>query len=463
VQGGIGSSAEGWAVAQFEAAALGDARRTKRAVRLAGQMARHPAGSIPNQAATWKDAKAAYRLFHQDEVTFEALVEPHAQLTRQLAGEEPVVLMVQDTTQLSYSHRRTVVGLGPIGHGDGWGLLLHSVLAVVPQDPPQVLGVAHQRLWSRKPAPPGETEFQRRKRKRESAIWWEAAQQIGPAPPGSRFVHVCDRGADNFDIFQACVQSDVDYVIRGGGAAKHRRVLARHGAAGNEVSLYSWVRGLPALGGRRLWVRARAQRAARWAKLLVSSAPVTLLPPRVMAAGTRSLPAWVVRVWEIEGPTNDTPIEWVLLTNRPAEELGDAAQIASWYAQRWLIEEYFKCLKSGCAVERRQLDNAERLKPLIGMLAVVAVRLLQLRQEARAAPARPASECVPSEYVCMLAAVINESPGAITVRRLWREVARLGGFLARRSDRDPGWQTLWRGWQKLELMVAGARLAVPDG
>jgi hypothetical protein len=104
------------------------------------------------------------------------------------------------------------------------------------------------------------------------------------------------------------------------------------------------------------------------------------------------------------------------------------------------------------------LEYADRLEPLVGMLSVVAVRLLQLKHQAKMLPQRPAGEVVPEKYVKTLAAYLKISE-QMDCRRFWREVAKLGGFLARKADGDPGWLTLWRGWQRLELLAEGYELA----
>jgi hypothetical protein len=165
-----------------------------------------------------------------------------------------------------------------------------------------------------------------------------------------------------------------------------------------------------------------------------------------------------VRVWEVDTPEGVEPIEWMLLTDQPGEDLEGALLVAFWYSCRWLVEEYHKCLKSGCRVEERQLEHADRLEPLVGMLSVVAVRLLQLKHQAKSNPDRPAQEVVPRRYVKTLAAYRKDSE-RMTCRRFWREVAKLGGFLGRKADGDPGWLTLWRGWQQLELLTEGYELA----
>lgn len=119
----------------------------------------------------------------------------------------------------------------------------------------------------------------------------------------------------------------------------------------------------------------------------------------------------------------------------------------------------YKCLKTGCSAEKRQLEEVERLRACIGILAIVAVRLLQLKQQARVEPERAATACAPQGHVQVLAAYLHQTVEGWTIREFWREVARLGGFLARKRDGEPGWQTIWRGWQMLDLMTIGAGLA----
>ena len=165
-----------------------------------------------------------------------------------------------------------------------------------------------------------------------------------------------------------------------------------------------------------------------------------------------------MRVYEVDTPAGAEPIEWVILTDEPVTDLAAALTVAFWYSCRWLIEEYHKCLKSGCRVESRQLEEAGRLKALLGVLAVLAVRLLQLKHQAKVNPDAPALSVIPPRYVRTLGAHLKQSPGQMTTRQFWRETARMGGFLGRKGDGDPGWLTLWRGWQELELLTTGFEL-----
>ena len=176
-----------------------------------------------------------------------------------------------------------------------------------------------------------------------------------------------------------------------------------------------------------------------------------LLPPRNGPAGRAPIRVWGVRVW------NDA-LEWLLLTTLPVESLDQALEIIAWYARRWTVEEFHKAWKTGCRAEQRQLEEADRLVPLLGALAIVAIRLLGLRDAARCDGAAPAD--VPETTIRVLAAKLQQPAECFATNRdFLRGVARLGGFLARKSDGEPGWQTIWKGWFVLMILVEGYELA----
>lgn len=444
-----------WAELHFGGADLGDRRRTRRAVQVAARVLRRPQGSIPQQSGTWAATKASYRLFNEEDVTFEALGREHWELTRAEAGKRQVVLMIEDTTELDYTAHPLVEDLGPIGNGGGQGMLLHNTLALDPNGAGEVLGLAHQILFRRQPAPPDETFTQRKHRDRESRIWGQSVEAVGSPPGGSQWVHVCDRGADNFEMLEACRKTQVDFVIR---MAQNRRCVAGHDLhEAQPVHLVEWVRTLPPAGEKTLELRRRRKRSPREAQLRIAYWAVTLLPPW-LDRDASPCPGWVVRVWEPDTPLSEDPIEWILFTSVPVESLKDATTISQWYSLRWLVEEYHMCLKTGCKVEDRQLKRRARLEPCIAILGIVAVRLLQLKLSARNKPNAPATACAPSLHVQLLAAYWKKPLEAMTARAFWRDVARLGGFLARRRDGDPGWRTLWQGWLRLDAMAEGAAL-----
>jgi hypothetical protein len=452
-----------WSARMMAGVDLGDRRRVDRARRVLEAMAAMPGASIPMQMDSPGDAKAAYRLFAAEQVTFEAIGQGHWQHTREIAGETPITLLIQDTTRLNFGFATKTRGLGPIGAEPcGKGLLLHTTLAVAPDE--RVLGVAHQALWSRTPAPRGETRAARRVRPKESDCWTDAITAVGKPPPGCRWVHVGDREADIYGVFARCVTTRCDCVVRVNGSAARRRAAAGHELNQAErgiKGLQEITRKMPDLGRYELDLRGRDGHEARSITLVVNGGPVTIYSPRKAAADEAgSTPLWAVRACEqrADGQRKPGGIEWTILTTVPVTDEASAMLVIGWYSRRWLIEEYHKCLKTGCSVEKRQLEEASRLMPLIGLLCITAARLLGLKLDARRTPDKPASRAVPSEHVRMIAIKRGRDPAAMTCREFWRETAKLGGFMGRKGDGDPGWQTLWRGWQLLDAMVAGAML-----
>ena len=441
-----------WAEQNFGNCQLGDARRTRRAVTLAAQAASHPDGSTPIQTETWADCKAAYRLFDQDDVTFEGLCEPHWQLTREQAGG--TWLLIGDTTQLEFG--RDLPGLGPTGDGKGFGFLLHSSL-MIDAETEEVAGLAGAELFHRKPAPKKETQRQKKNRQRESEVWGRVIDLVGPPPEATRFVHVFDAGADNYEVFCHLQMQQCDWVVR---AAQKDRVV--HTADGSDHKLQPLLQQLPVAGAYELTLRSRKQQRARTAKIEVRFASVTMpLPtqptPFMKQCGIPEIAMWVVEAREVDAPDDvEEPLHWILLTSEPVETFDDAWTVIGWYEKRPIVEDYHKCLKTGCRVESRQYETSARLERATGLMSVVAVRLLQLKFVARTDPDRPAKHVVPGPWIEMLKSVRKGSHRIHTVGEFFRSLAMFGGFLGRKHDGQPGWITIWRGLNKLLLCIRGA-------
>jgi Transposase DNA-binding/Transposase Tn5 dimerisation domain len=455
-----------WAMTSFGQTQLRDKRRTRRLVKLAAAMANDPAASIPKQTETWADAKAAYGLFDQDAVTFEAVSEQHWKLRHQCGPG--TFLVVSDTTELDFGKNSQAEGLGPTGNGSGRGLLLHSGLLIDAKDG-HLLSIAGAMLLCRKPKRKKETSTQRLKRKRESERWGDLIDQIGPAPENARWIHVMDRESDNFEVFCHCQDQGVAWVTR--ARTMTRRILLEPG--GESKPLQDFVKDLPVLSRLSLEVPAKAKtrrepaRAARLATLEVGFGTLWLPVPRQKSTYLKQrknepIRMQVVFAREINVPPGVEPIEWVLYTSLTVGTLEDVLEVLRIYKTRWTIEEWHKAIKTGTRVTERQLEKKERLAPLIALLSIEAVRLVQLKTVARVDPERLAEEIVPPAYLVTLKRARRlPTTAPLTVRTFFRAVAGLGGFLGRKGDGEPGWQTTWRGWEKLVLMVRGYELAKP--
>jgi hypothetical protein len=448
-----------WAEQQFSNCQLGDKRRTKRLMQVAQQVANHPAASFPEQTASWGDLKAAYRLFDCQDVTFEAIAGPHWKQTCAVGPGRYLVL--GDTTEIDFGYKRAIDGLSEIGNGSGRGFLLHNALLVEPQNQ-TLIGVAGQTIHYRQAVPKKENAAQKFKRERESRVWGDVIDQVGPPPQGAQFIHVLDRGADNFDVYCHLLQNGDDWVVR--ASSLHRVIITPDGES---TPLKEYLPTLPVAGTYEMKLRARPKQAARTAKLEVRYGPLNMPVPRHKSSYVKELnpaPVAMSVVWvrEIDPPRGAKPIEWVLYTSLGVATFDDAWLVVEYYECRWLIEEYHKALKTGCSVQKRLLRDTGRLEAVVGLMSVVAVRLLQLKSVARSEPDRPARQVVPPLWLTMLKAVRKKLTRVhdLTIHQFYRELAKLGGFLGRRSDGDPGWITIWRGWETLNTLVQGAQLAI---
>jgi hypothetical protein len=443
-----------WAEAQFGSCELGDVRRTRRAVKAASRFALSPDATTPQQIECWSDLKAAYRLLSQEPVTFRSLAEPHWQRTRTSA--KGVCLLISDTTETNFGMRRHVqsANLGPTGNGKGRGFMLHSSLMVM-ADTREVVGLAGQELFYRKPRCTQENSYRRSQRSRESEVWGRVIDLIGPPGPGVTYLHVGDRGADNLEVFCHCREQKCGWVIR---ASHLRRTIQR--PDGRKMKLQNWLAVQPVLGTYELSIRETPRASARTAKLEVRAAPVTLIhtgrkTPYLRKIGELKICEWVVEAREVNPPRGSTAVQWVIHTSETVSTFEDAWRILEYYEARWAVEEFHKCLKTGCQLESRLYTQATSLEAVAGMFSVLAVRLLQLKSVARREPNLAAEEIVPLTWLKMLRA-LRQKP-IYTVRDFFRHLAGLGGFLMRKRDGEPGWITIWRGLTKLLLCMRGAR------
>ena len=208
-----------------------------------------------------------------------------------------------------------------------------------------------------------------------------------------------------------------------------------------------------------LQVPASHGRTARSTEVQLAFGPVTRLPPRFeQRCGQAPLMGWAIRVWEEQTPAGEEPLEWIRLTSVPTTRLERAWERVGWYKHRWIVEDYHHCLKTGCRLEERQVQTADRLIRLLGWLSPLAVRLLWLRDLARREPARPAHEVLEADLLAVVAAQAGQAPTQMTTGAFWKAVAQLGGYVARRGDGPPGWKTLWRGWLRVSTLLEGVHL-----
>jgi hypothetical protein len=448
-----------WAQEEFALAELGDQRRTNRLVNIATRLAQNPGGTLPQAFPSWAELKAAYRFFDQPKVGWEEIATPHWERTRACCRAPGEYLLIENTTQLDYSGGAGREDLGVIGDGRGRGLMLHTTLAVgveawnLEQRPEGVvLGLFAQQCWNRRAAPERkeETRAQLLRRHRESERWAAVFEQTGGPPAGSEWIFIADREGDFYESIERCQRQGVDFIIRG---CQNRKLVGEPGY------LQEALEQAPERGRMTVELRSRPGQAARAARVVVRTAAVISKGPYRPGGYQPDRPLQVVEVREVDAPEGVEPLHWILLTSLSCERWVQVQRIIGRYTARWWVEEYHKALKSGAGVQDSQLERAYRLESLAAVLAIVAVRLLNAKWLARAHPDERVDEPLfGREALAILAAQFGEPKRGWTHRTVLEAVARLGGFIGRRSDGLPGWQTIWRGWQRLMWMCQGLEI-----
>jgi transposase-like protein len=298
------SSNRRWVEDEFAGVSLGDRRRDARLLEAATAMADQPTASNP-QRLDWNELRAFYRLVHARRSTLEILQSGHRERTRaRMTATAQRVLIVHDTTELDFTDHPAVHDeLGPIGTGAGVGLLQHNSLAFDPESK-QILGLVHQQLERRQPRPPRETRHERALRPhKESRLWLAGFRGVGRAPLGSRWIDVCDRGADYFEAMQQARQLGHEFLLR---VRQDRRVLvpavdAATGVVADELqTLHQAIAAIPAATTKAVRVASKGGRPGRTATVQVGYAMVRLQPPQPHGPrrGLVSLPVTLIRAWE---------------------------------------------------------------------------------------------------------------------------------------------------------------------
>jgi len=443
-----------WTAVEFAAAQLPDARHRKRLCMIAQAFAQKPTAPIPQACAGWTQAKGAYRFMENQAIEPSAIRQSHHQATLQRVRAQRLVLAIQDTTTLNYSRHPGTTGLGPIGsHSPKTiGLLLHSTLAVTPRGQP--LGFLHNGVRARSKRGVVRDRHQRELAAKESFKWVEslqACQAVAPLCPQTLLVNVTDREGDLYELFAQALSVE-------GPARVHLLVRARHDRKLQDHSRSLWqeVASRPVASTLEVCVGRHGDQPSRLASLSVRFCAVHLRAP-VRLRGQPSIELWAVEAREPRPPKGVTPIVWRLLTTLPVVSAPEAIERVGWYAQRWQIEVLHKILKTGCKVEQRQLQTAQRLERVLSVDLVVAWRILALCKAARELPEDPISDWLPQAQWqalwCHVHQRTDPPPTPPTVRQAVRWIGRLGGFLGRKSDGEPGTTTLWRGLEQLDAMT----------
>ena len=449
---------EDWCAAELDSLALGEKRRGERAVRILEARWAQPQASFNGSFDCWADAKGAYELIRHPSLTvsLENLLAPHVQATQERMAAEEVVLLPQDTTTLNYSGLKKTTGLGPLGEARGRGLWLHSLLAYRPDGVP--LGVLQGKCWSR-PESGRAAKAGRRGRnaksidEKESERWLEGLRTAAAAArrmPQTQLVVITDREGDLYELHDA-VQigpPNLHTLIR----AQHDRNLQSH------QKLWAFMRELPVGETRTLDIPRRHGQSARQATVEVRWSPIVIEAPRVGCKKSWP-PLNLYAVWVYEpNPPGVDGIDWMLLTDLPVRTAAEAWEKVQWYRVRWGIEEWHRALKSGCNIEGREFKTAEHLKRALTFDLIIGWRILACLKLGRMLPQLPARVLYTEDELAVLCVYFTQKKGqelsrSMTLCEANRVIARLGGYLGRNNDGEPGAESLGIGLGRLMDMA----------
>lgn len=449
----VAGSKAAWVEDELMGIDLGDQRLAKRCKLLLQRFATDPQSSVNGACRGWSETVAAYRFFDHDAVDEHQVLAPHRRATLERMKEHPLVLVVQDTTELDYtSRRRSLQGAGPLNDETRVGFYDHVQVAFTPQR--LCLGVLAMEVWARD----WETFRTCKERKydpiqaKESYRWlqgYRQACQIAGELPQTQVVSVADSEGDIYECFLEAQYPGppqrAEWIVR---ASENRNLPERDLLAGpcSYRKLGDAIAEAAVLGRRKLKVPKTPKHKARKATVTIRAQKIRLKPPYRQGSKLPEIELHVILVREEEPPAGEEPLEWLLLTSLPIETLSEVLRVIDYYACRWQIEVYFRVLKTGCKVEQIQLETAERLKPCLALYHIVAWRVLYVTMLGRELPDLPCDVLFSDEEwkSAWMVCTDRRPPKRVpTLRVFLPMIAELGGYNGRKHDGPPGPKALW--------------------
>jgi hypothetical protein len=349
---------------------------------------------------------------------------------------------------------------------------MHTTFAVTTDGLP--LGLLDQKINSRPPLAEEVNELKKRRghgvlpiEEKESIRWLDSLKKSNnqPALKNVEVVTVCDREADIYHLFELASSINTPFLVRAGQNRIVNKDSTYSKATGEK--LWNLMSSLDCQGKIEVNVPARGKPArtavleVRYGSFVINS-PMGHIKSKTNKLSNLKLSA--VYVLEKSPPDGEEAMSWMLLTNLDINSIENAVEKVKWYCLRWRIETFHKILKSGLKVEECRLGTADRLIRYLTVMSVIAWRLFYTTLIARTEPDLPCTSLLTEEEWKVLYTKIKQTKHypdtPATIREAVRWIAQLGGFLARKGDKEPGPITLWRGWKRLCDLTEGWNLAL---
>jgi len=433
---------------------LGDERLNKRSKHIIEALAANPRASVNAACDGWSDTLAAYRFFDNRAITPSQILQPHIDATKQRMRAHKVVLILQDTTELDFSEHPPD-DAGCLNKVSRLGIYDHTHLAVTPER--LCLGVVGEEQFDRTAESLGKTEERSTLpiEQKESFRWlsgYRLASKLAKECPETQIVNVADREADIYDIFMEVEQqaAAADFVIR---AKIDRSTPQRDPDSGPAVyhKVRAEVEASEIRTTRVIDLPRTPKRAARKATLAIRAIGVVVKPPHARSY-LPSVSYNVVLVEEIDGPGDGTDVSWLLITSLPIDSVEAILCVIDYYTARWIIEVFFRTLKTGCRVEEMRLEKMDRVKKCVAFYKIIAWRILYLTYLNRECPSLPCTAIFDeSEWKSVWRVVTKRALPEIppTLSEFVSLLAQLGGYNNRRTEAPPGPQAIWAGIRRM--------------
>jgi hypothetical protein len=449
---------------------LGDERRDRRYGEVMMALASAPSEPFAAMCTSSAQQEALYRFMRNAEIDWHDLVEPHFEQTAARArNSRDTVLAVHDTTHVKVADDAELKSYLNTGKR---GFLAHLSLVLELTGRPLGAGAlqvhlrrqlgSHSKKKGRNLSGPETAKL----KSKEYDRWYRGVDAVQERLEGANVVHVMDREADSFALLAHLVGHEASFVVRWCRSRK----AALEGDEDNWQSIEELLSKAPTtklirevhVSKRRASTaptaaRRAPQREHRTARLRVARLTLRIRRPRWLTDehGPAELQINVVRVYETNPPANTEPVEWVLLTNLPITSEAEVERVIDIYRRRWLIEDYFKAIKTGCAFRKRRLTNRQSILNAFAMFVPVAWKALLIRFMAQAQGA--ADSVLTETETRVLRAKAKQMrwklPGSLTAKDVLKIIARLGGHRARSGP--PGWKALMKGSDKFLSTVDG--------
>jgi hypothetical protein len=431
-----------WAEKEVRYMSFKDQRLAKRCATLLETLGENSAASIPEACQSPAATKAAYRFFDNDRVDSAEIGDGFFNATIDRIKQHPIVFGLSDATNIVYTSHKNLKGKGVLRNFKASGFCEHSVFVATPDEQP--LGMLYQKIWGRDPKDYGKRNLRAKLpiEQKESYRWIESlAAFSSKIPATTQGVFIGDRGGDICELFSASRGENIALLIR----ALHDRRLENE-----QQKLFAKLASLSVLGTMDVEVARGPGRPKRVARCTVRCSSVLFKPSK----GKAPMPALnAIYVKEEAAENVDNPIEWRLITTMPIDSLEEVKKYVQWYASRWLIERFHFTLKSGCKIEDLQLEEADRIERAITIYSIIAWRIMFITYAARTDPNALCTKILSTDEWEALYCFTNKcaSPPIAppTTKEAVNLLAKLGGFLGRKSDKDPGMKVLWRGISRL--------------